>query len=72
MAAPHVSGMIALMLQRNAGLNHNQVYNVVAQSAVRNLNTNSAQPCGGVSSNSWPNNAFGYGRIDAINALNSV
>jgi len=57
MAAPHVAGVIGLMLERNPGLN-------VAD--VRSILANSARPVG------TPNVVWGNGKIDAAGAVASV
>ncbi|KDO19048.1 hypothetical protein SPRG_21483 [Saprolegnia parasitica CBS 223.65] len=55
MAAPHVAGVIALM-KSTAKWYTNDVNNTVYDGALN---------CGGVSDTAWPNNRYGYGRINA-------
>jgi len=59
MAAPHVTGLAALLFQARPGL---------SLSAVEQALTNSAVPLG----DPIPNNDYGWGRIDAYNAVLSV
>lgn len=71
MAAPHVSGVIALMLQKNDELEYDSVINIIQATASRSIRAQS-QVCGGRSQRQFPNHAFGYGIIDAVNALSRV
>ncbi len=57
MATPHVTGLAALMLERNGGLDYQSVVNILR---------NTARPQGG------PNNTWGYGKINALAAMQSV
>lgn len=72
MAAPHVAGVVALLwsarpnLVRNIALTK-QILQSTANPAVTLV---SAQTCGGTPSTQIPNNSFGYGRVDALNAYN--
>ena len=59
LATPTLSGIIALMLQKNPSLQYNQIYNILLDTAV---------PLGETS----PNNIFGRGRIDALAAIEEV
>ncbi len=56
MAAPHVTGAVALMLQANPGLTVAQLESVIKQTA---------KPLGSTT----PNNDYGWGRIDAYAAV---
>lgn len=74
MACPSVAGVVALVLSANPGLSYDQVYNAVTGTTytgvpapLGGLNT-----CGGITYNSFPNNHYGYGRIDAAAAVRSV
>jgi hypothetical protein len=55
-ASPHITGVIALMLQRNPFLTAEDARKILQQSAV---------PAGGA----VPNNTYGAGRLDALAAL---
>ncbi len=61
MAAPHVAGVAALLLQASPALSQNL-------SKISYILTSTAVPLG----NSTPNNGYGWGRIDAYNAVMSV
>ncbi|MBN1537070.1 MAG: S8 family serine peptidase [Anaerolineales bacterium] len=68
MAAPHVAGMVALLISANPGLagQVDTLEGIITQSAVPRTTT---QECGGVPGSSIPNNTYGWGRIDAYAAL---
>ena len=59
MAAPHVSGLAALIKSYNYGLTNNEI---------RTLLTSTADPL----ASPVPNEFFGYGRINAFTALSSI
>ena len=59
MATPHVAGLIALLLQADPALGNTDIINALKSTAT---------PLGG----SVPNNNYGWGRIDAYNAVMSV
>lgn len=61
-ATPMVTGVVSLMLSRNANLTYTQIYNILKATAKDTLNN----PSGG-----W-NQFYGWGRIDAAAALNQV
>ncbi len=69
MAAPHVAGAVALLWSAFPDLRGNVEYTeyVLEQSAVHLTTTDG---CGGDSISQVPNNTFGYGRIDVLNAYN--
>ena len=72
MASPHVAGVVALLWSARPGLVRNialtkQVLQNTANPAVDLIPT---QTCGGTPSTQVPNNSFGYGRVDALNAYN--
>ncbi len=82
MAAPHVAGLVALLISARPDLagNVDAIENSIEQSAVHLTST---QTCGGVPGSQIPNNTFGYGRINAyamyqalcpynVNGLNGV
>jgi subtilisin family serine protease len=60
-AAPHVTGVIALMLQAEPDLSYEQIIQIFTQTARTDAQTGSV-----------PNNYFGAGRIDAFAAVQSV
>ena len=60
MAAPHVTGAIALMLERNPNLTHDTIKSILIAQARRDSFTGGA-----------PNNEFGAGKLDVLAAINS-
>ncbi len=68
MAGPHVAGLVALIISANPELAGQVeiIQNIIEQTAVRKF---SEQDCSGVSSDIFPNNVFGFGRIDALAAV---
>ena len=71
MAAPHVAGLVALLIDAQPALagNVDLLESLIQDSAVR-LYTD--QGCGDDSSQSIPNNTYGWGRIDAYSAYEAV
>ena len=74
MAGPHVVGVVALLWSARPQL----VRNIAATKAILQNTANPAvtvspaQTCGGTTSSQIPNNSFGYGRVDALAAVNAV
>ncbi|MEZ4646884.1 MAG: S8 family serine peptidase [Chloroflexota bacterium] len=68
MAGPHVAGLVALIISANPSLagNVDAIEQIIAETAVP-LTT--SQGCGGDTSTDVPNNVFGWGRIDALAAV---
>lgn len=71
MAAPHVSGLVALLISANPGLagQVDTIENIITQSTIPLTDT---VTCGSVPGSSIPNNTYGWGRIDAYAAYQSV
>lgn len=67
MAAPHVSGLVALLISTDPSLagQVDKLENIIRQSAVH-LTTSIS--CGGIIGSNIPNNTYGWGRIDAYTA----
>jgi subtilisin family serine protease len=63
MAAPHVAGVAALIFEKNANLIWSDVRKALRQHV---------QVPGGASSPSLPNNRWGWGMLDALEAVDSV
>ncbi len=71
MAAPHVAGLVALLVSANPSLKGqvDNLENVINLTAVPRT---SGQTCGGVPGSEIPNNTYGYGRIDSWEAFNAI
>lgn len=68
MAAPHVSGLVALLISANPTL-AGRVDSIETAITSSTLPLTTAENCGGTSGTDIPNNTFGYGRIDALEAF---
>ncbi|GLD95500.1 hypothetical protein PINS_up004178 [Pythium insidiosum] len=64
MATPHVSGAVALLLAAKPGIK----YEDVRSALIKGVDTATLKPagktCGGTSDGTFPNNNFGYGRLN--------
>lgn len=71
MAAPHVTGAVALILSAEPDLTGqvDQIEELLRKTAVP---LTSSQTCGGLPGSQVPNNTFGWGRIDVQAAVNMV
>jgi uncharacterized repeat protein (TIGR01451 family) len=76
MAAPHVAGLAALLISARPELSGQVGYlrQVIEQSSKPNIGIPFyAQPvCGGISYTTIPNNHFGWGRIQAVQAIDAA
>ncbi len=61
MATPHVTGAVAVLLSKNPFMDFETIYNILTESAYQ-------PPQGGT----FPNNNYGWGRLDLLAALNMV
>jgi serine protease AprX len=68
MAGPHVAGAVALIISANPDLagEVELIESILEQTAFHPSNT---ETCGSIPANTWPNNTFGYGRIDVLAAV---
>jgi subtilisin family serine protease len=68
MAGPHVAGLVALVISANPALRGNvtRIEQIIQDSAARKTTT---EACGMDSNTQVPNNTYGWGRIDALNAV---
>lgn len=71
MAAPHVAGVAALLISADPWLagNVDRIESILTHSAVPRTTT---QICGGIPGNQIPNNTYGWGRVDAWQAIQSI
>jgi len=69
MAGPHVAGLVALLISAYPGLagDVDLLEEMIEQTAVPRT---SSQGCGGDAADAVPNNVYGWGRIDALAAVN--
>ncbi|KDO19986.1 hypothetical protein SPRG_21435 [Saprolegnia parasitica CBS 223.65] len=81
MAGPHVAGVVGLLKSSKADLTYEEVYAYVTKYAFTktltpepatwvgkaNATLPGAPNCGGVSDASFPNNRYGFGRVDVAN-----
>ncbi len=58
MASPHVTGAVALLLEKNSTLNYSQTVDILKNTAKKDSYTGQS-----------PNNTYGYGKLDAYNAF---
>lgn len=61
MAAPHVSGVVALMLQRSGSLDYAKVFSILTNSAKKDAFTGTSA-----------GNVYGYGKMNAVAALQAT
>jgi hypothetical protein len=68
MAGPHVAGLVALIISANPALagNVDRIEDIIEQTAVPKTKL---ELCGGDLPNQVPNNTYGWGRIDALAAV---
>ncbi|TMW69613.1 hypothetical protein Poli38472_001769 [Pythium oligandrum] len=71
MAAPHVSGAIALLLAAKPGLKFDEVRDILTKSADTKSLLRSGFSCGNTTEGVFPNNVYGYGRLNVFKAINS-
>ncbi len=68
MATPHVAGVVALLWSARPLLtNQIDVTEQILNASATHISTSECTSGGG-----WPNNVYGYGRVDALAAVNSV
>ncbi len=71
MASPHVAGVVALLWSAQPQFVRDiDATKTLLQNTANPAVNVSAQTCGGIPSTQIPNNSFGYGRVDALNAVN--
>jgi len=74
MACPHIAGVVGLILSANPNLDYDGVYEALTTTAFEGVGApNGGQTaCGGVTYNDFPSNHYGYGRVDALAAVNAA
>ena len=74
MAGPHVVGVVALLWSARPQLQRDiaDTKTILQNTANPGVTVNPPQTCGGIPNTQIPNNSFGYGRVDALAAVNSV
>ena len=71
MAGPHVAGVVALIISANPELKGNvdKISEIIRETAVPKYDIDS---CRGIDEQVLPNSTYGYGRIDALAAVNKA
>jgi serine protease AprX len=71
MAGPHVAGLVALLISAQPALRGqvDQIEALIERTAVP---VNVSGDCGGTNGQTVPNNLYGWGRIDALAALQAI
>jgi serine protease AprX len=74
MAGPHVVGVVALLWSARLQLGRDIATTkmILQNTANPSVAVSPAQTCDGIPNTTIPNNSFGYGRVDALVAVNSV
>lgn len=70
MATPHVAGLIALMKSADSTMTYDRVKEIVLSTPDTDTLQSSGMTCGDdTKDETFPNNVFGYGRINAVSAV---
>ncbi len=71
MAGPHVAGLVALLLSASPGLarDPDAIEPIITGSCVPRT---TSQTCGGIPGSAIPNNTYGWGRVDALGAVDAA
>ncbi|RHY97515.1 hypothetical protein DYB31_016594, partial [Aphanomyces astaci] len=73
LAAPHVSGAIALYLSENKGASYDEVYTALANNVDTDTLTLPNNICGvKVTNTQYPNNIYGYGRLNIFKSVTAT
>jgi subtilisin family serine protease len=72
MAAPHAAGVAALLLGAQPNMTFDEVRSALEASANRTSLVSASRTCGNTSDSEFPNNIFGYGRVDALAAISKL
>ncbi|TMW57558.1 hypothetical protein Poli38472_003483 [Pythium oligandrum] len=68
MAAPHVTGAIALILSANSSLKYNDVRTLLTSTTDQATLLPTNYTCDNTPDTVWPNNQYGHGRLNVFNA----
>jgi serine protease AprX len=71
MASPHVAGLVALLISAHPAL-RGQVAEIESTIELAAYGRTTTEGCGGDTPAEIPNNTYGWGRIDALAAVNSL
>jgi subtilisin family serine protease len=69
MAAPHITGVVALLLSAKPSLKYDQIKQLLTATPDTAPLTSTGVDCGGSSSTVFPNPQYGYGRVNALAAF---
>ncbi|GAB9475354.1 hypothetical protein Gpo141_00012453 [Globisporangium polare] len=69
MASPHVAGTIALLLSAKPEMSYDQVLKALTSTTDTKSLVSTKRVCGEIPDTVFPNNIFGYGRINVLNAV---
>ncbi|OQR88561.1 serine protease family S08A [Achlya hypogyna] len=86
MAAPHVSGVVALLKSLHPSIQYDEIRALLTTSSERsslqsepsiwllpkNKTAPGAKDCNGTLDSTWPNNRYGYGRVDVVRAISKL
>ncbi|KAF0694284.1 Aste57867_14832 [Aphanomyces stellatus] len=68
-ATPHVTGAVALLLSKNISATYDDVYKLLTTTADTSTLIPTNQNCGAVADSAYPNNNYGYGRLNVSRAI---
>lgn len=74
MAAPHVAGTVALLLDADPGASIQDIYRALHLTTEQSLGNPSGGPdsCDGRDYDDYPSYHYGFGRLDALQAVNAI
>ncbi|TMW69564.1 hypothetical protein Poli38472_001720 [Pythium oligandrum] len=69
MATPHVAGVVALLLSAKPSLSVTQVRSALIQGVDTTTLKSTGYRCGSTTDGKFPNNMYGYGRVNAVKVI---